>query len=191
MDIDKEVDNRRHFLTDQHQKSDSHLHLNAVAIQNDEIYVLFNAYGAICNLSRGEVVIQDDALIRGHNLIFLDDGVVVVNDTFGRTIRIYDLNRKELLKVIDLTAFEWVQNLERAATRRNVPRKLFRAIGLSRKSISRPLFVRGLDRRGDHLYIGLSPASILCVNWQTGELEETYQYSDDPRVCIHGLALLP
>ena len=185
------ADNRRRFLTDDHLDSESHLHLNAVTVNNDDVYALFHRFGAICNLSTGEVVIRDKHLVRGHNLIFLNDETIVTNDTYGRTIRIYDLAKKRPIKVINLLDYDWVQRLKRRADLTNLPRQILRRLKLRKEGISRPIFVRGLARKGDMLFVGLSPAAILCINWQSGELLSAYQYSSDPRACVHGLALLP
>jgi len=189
--IDKEADNRRRFLTGDHLKSHSHLHLNAVTVRNGEVYALLNRFGAICNLTTSEIVIKDTKLARGHNLLFLDDGIVVANDTFGQTVRIYDLAKQKLIKVIDLLDYAWVRRLRHRARMSNLPRKFLRKLGLWQESICRPLFVRGLDRKDSMLIVGLSPASILCIDWHSGQLLDAYQYSTDLRVCIHGLAVLP
>ena len=50
--------------------------------------------------------------------------------------------------------------------------------------------LRGLDRLGDLLFVGISPASILCINRQSGALVDSYCYSDDVATCIHGLRVL-
>ncbi len=189
--IDKTADNRRLFLSGDHLKNQSHLHLNAVTVVNGEVYALFHALGAICNLSTGQVVLQDKTLIRAHNLVFLEDGILVANDTYGQTVRVYDLNKKEQIKAFELSQYSWVRRLRRRAELTNLPRKSLQKLGLWKEAISRPIFVRGLARRGDLLFVGMSPASILCINWRSGELQGAYQYSTDPRVCVHGLALLP
>ena len=54
----------------------------------------------------------------------------------------------------------------------------------------RPLFVRGLDRLGDLLFVGVSPATILCIDEHQGKLVDAYSYSQDVGVCIHGLRVV-
>jgi len=189
--IDRTADNRRKFLNDDHLESSSHLHLNAVTAMNGDVYALFHALGAICNLSTGNVVLQDKNLVRSHNLVFLEDDILVANDTYRQTVRIYDLTKREQINAFELSDFSWVRRLRRLAEFSNLPGRLKQKLGLHRESISRPIFVRGLARRDNLLFIGLSPASILCIDWHSGELLDAYQYSNDPRVCVHGLALLP
>jgi len=58
-------------------------------------------------------------------------------------------------------------------------------------SVAHPIFVRGLDLADNHIFVGISPATILCVNYQTGELVDLFPFSDDVRVCIHGLKIFP
>jgi len=189
--FDMNVDNRRRFLTDDHLESKSHLHLNAVTVNNGDVYALFHRFGAICNLSTGKVVVKDKRLVRGHNLIFLNNETVVTNDTYGQTVRIYDIVEGQQIKEIDLLEYDWVRRLKRRAELSNFPRKVLGRLGIRKEMISRPIFVRGMARKGDIIYVGLSPASILCINWRSGELLDTYQYSSNPRVCVHGLAILP
>ena len=189
--IDLDADNRRLFLTDDHLKSSSHLHLNAVTVSNGNVYALFHRFGAICNLTTGEVIIRDKNLVRGHNLVFLNDHTVVTNDTYGRTVRIYDLESRQQIKAINLLDFDWVRQLKRRAEIRNLPGKILGRLKLTKEGVSRPIFVRGLARKDDMLFVGLSPAAILCINWQSGELLDAFQYSSNPRACVHGLAVLP
>ncbi|WP_263785478.1 hypothetical protein [Salinibacter grassmerensis] len=66
---------------------------------------------------------------------------------------------------------------------------LWKAGGI-KGSVAEPLFVRGLARREDTLFIGVSPASILQVDVKTGALVDAYQYSSNVHACIHGLAAL-
>ena len=66
-------------------------------------------------------------------------------------------------------------------------RKLLTRIGIKQKSVKMPFFVRGMDLHEELLFIGISPASVLCVNWITGELVDTFQYSQDVRKAVHGV----
>jgi hypothetical protein len=188
--LDKSADNRLRFLGPTASKDDSHLHLNAVAVHDDRVYGLCNAHAAIVDLTRGTVVVRDEALQGGHNLRITPEGTALTNDTYGRAVCVFDLDQGERLRTIDLTRYEWV----RALIRPHIPaywrEEVGRKIGWNEDSIARPLFVRGLTRHGDHLFVGVSPASILQVNWTTGELVDAYCYSTDVRVCIHGLEVM-
>ena len=189
--IDVEADNRRRFLTGDHLKSASHLHLNAVSVHRDEVYALFHAQGAICNLTAGNVVIRDKNLIRAHNIVFLDDELLAVNDTYRRTVRLYDIGSGREVRSFDVSKYPWVRAIRRRAELVNLPRKVLRRLRLTDEAISRPLFLRGLARWHDLLFVGMSPASILCINWRTGEFVDGFSYSMDPRACVHGLAVIP
>ena len=55
-----------------------------------------------------------------------------------------------------------------------------------------PNFVRApfpLDQ--DRVMIGLSPATIIEVDYKQGKLLDLYQYSNNVEVCLHGLLVLP
>ena len=190
LSIDKEVDNRLRFLDPSVTHSDSHLHLNAVEIHDGSLYALFNAHGAIVNLTEEEVVLRHESLQGGHNLELLDDGRAIVNDSFGKAVRILDLNRGMVQRSIDLTQYQWVRERIRWKIPPYWGKEALRKVGLIDHSVAKPLFVRGLSRRGDHLFVGISPASILQLNWKTGELLDAYQYSSNVHVCVHGLDLL-
>jgi hypothetical protein len=63
--------------------------------------------------------------------------------------------------------------------------------GESKQSPSRPLFARGLALFEDWIWVGISPATVLCIDWRSGELIDMFSYSMDVDVCIHGLAVSP
>jgi hypothetical protein len=190
LEIDKQADNRTRFLEEKHARSPDHLHLNAVATWRGETYALFNAFGVVANLDRDEIVLQDRALRRGHNLLIEEDGSVIVNDTFGRAVRVYDLCTGKSERVISLTKFRLVR---RSIVRHQLgylAKGVLKKLLLHQVSAPRPAFVRGLDRLGDLLFVGISPATILCVDRESGELIDSYRYSNDVAVCVHGLRVL-
>lgn len=182
-EIDKRADNRARFVNDSHIKSPSYLHLNAVAEWQGEVFALFNRLGVIANLSAGEVAVKDPALVGAHNLLFLEDGTAIVNGTLSRTVRFYDLRSGNLVDSIDLREFPWVRALRREAMKRNLR-------GREQETKASYLFVRGLDRLGDWLFVGLSPASILCLGWRKKEFVDAFTYSHDVQVCVHGLKVM-
>ncbi len=190
LEIDKGNDQRTNYLSSKHIKHPSHLHLNAISQWQGNILALFHAFGAIANLSTGEIMIEDPALKKGHNLLILEDGMAISNDTYGRTIRFFDLSSRKLAQVIDITEFKWVKSLENSIERKNKLTKALNKLKLSQSAIARPLFVRGLDCIGELLFVGISPASILCINWKTKELIDAYCYSKDVNTCVHGLKVL-
>jgi hypothetical protein len=190
LDIDKDVDNRLRFLDPSGSASESHLHLNAVEVHDGSVFALFNAHGVIVNLTSGEVVLRHDYLQGGHNLDILSDGRAIVNDSFRKAVRIYDLTRGILQRSIDLTKYQWVRDLIRWKIPTYWSKEAARKAGIIDHSVAKPLFVRGLVRRGDMLFVGVSPAAILQINWRTGELVDAYQYATNVHVCVHGLDIL-
>lgn len=190
LDIDKSADNRLRFLDPSATDSENHLHLNTVEVHDGSLYALFNAYGVVANLTTEEVVLRHERLQGGHNLVIGDDGIAIVNDSFGKAVRFYDLDAGQLRRTIDLTDYEWVRDLIRWEIPAYWGKEAFRKVGGIESSVAKPLFVRGLVRRGDTLFIGISPASVLQVDVATGALVDAYQYSSNVHVCIHGLAVL-
>ena len=190
LDIDKRADQRSLFLGEEHTKHKAHLHLNAVARWRNQTLALFNTFGVIANLNSGEIVLQDPCLKGAHNLLIIDNDIAVLNDTYGRTVRFYNLRSGELVKVIDILRFKWVQSLEKIAKTQNFVKDILKKLGVMHSAAAKPLFVRGLDLVGDFLFVGLSPASILCIDWRKDELVDTYRYSVNVQVCVHGLRVL-
>lgn len=189
MQIDKETDNRIIFLEEEHVRHPSHLHLNAVAIWHGEMYALFNKSGVIANLDRDEIVIQDKALKHAHNLIIEEDGTAFVNNTFVRATHIYNLKSKKLVHTINLSNFGLVRQLIYKHTPGYVLRGILKKLSLHRAA-ARPVFVRGLEKLDNFLFIGISPATILCIDVNSGKLIDSFTYSKDVRSCIHGIKVL-
>jgi hemin uptake protein HemP len=165
--------------------AEGHLHLNAVATWNGELHALLAKVGVIVNLERGEVVVTDDMLHHGHNLVVSGDHLFTTS-TKHRAISEFELPTGRLVRSLKLREFDWVRSLEAKAMRRR---------GLLRRSpdprVAKPLFARGLQVLGDTVYVGLSPASILKIDWSRGELLDTYQYSRDVYQAVHGLQVVP
>jgi len=179
LDIDLESDQRTRWRGYDFKADKSHLHLNAVAVDGDRVLALFNRFGVIADLTNEKVLARDPALERGHNIEVLPDGTLVSVDTHGRTVRFYDPDTGELIRMIDLMAFPWVKALRQSARQ-----------GEDRE-VAKALFTRGLAFSGDHFLVGLSPASLLLVDWRNHTLEDVYEHSTDVRVAIHGLTIAP
>ena len=190
LDIDKEMDNRLNFLSSSHIKHPSHLHLNAIAEWRGHVYALLNSKGLIVDLTNDRVVIEDESLKGGHNLLILDNGYAFVNSNFKvNTVIIYDINKRELLDTIDLLKFNWIKWLYiKSLTFSLLKGKTVLRFRKTLKT-ARPLFLRGMDIIGDQLFLGLSPASIVCIDWRQKKLLDAYNYSMDIHVCVHGLKI--
>lgn len=174
MSIDKGADNRTKFLGKKHGRHPSHLHMNALRMWEERVLALFHRPGAIVDLTARRVLVQDDELKGAHNLL-IDNGLATVNDTKGKTVRTYDLRSGAMVRCIDLQKDAYVREL---------------AAKVPPEPAAAPLFVRGLDRVGGHLFVGLSPATILMVDEKSGDVVDAYAHSEDVRVCIHGLAVV-
>ena len=187
--VDKRADNRAAYLAGETFRGPSHLHLNAICEFRGETYALFHSKCVVANLSRGTIVIRDKHLKHAHNLIIEEPGVAWINDTRRTVVRQYDLASGEQLRAYELRRMPGIKPL----LLRSMARAL-RETGLSffsrkRKATARPLYLRGLALHGDYLFAGFSPATIFCIDRQSGQLVDAYFHSDDARDCIHGLAV--
>lgn len=187
--IDRQADNRLRFLERRHLENKCHLHLNAVTPWNGEVYSFFHAFGAVANLDTGKVIFQDSNLRRGHNLVIRDDGIAMVNDTFGPNVRCYDLSSGKQVQVVELGGRKEIVSLVRIQDRiRHQLSTFLKKAKLNRLLPSAtPHFVRGMQLVGDRLFVGISPATILCIDLASGEIVDHYQFSRDVRVAVHGL----
>src|ERR1700722_372849 len=182
--IAKTADLRTAFLSSSHTEHQSHLHLNALAIFENDLHALFNTRGAMVNLATRQVLLEDAHLRGSHNLVVVRD-LLFVSATKLKGVAIFDLTSGALVKTLEISNLEAVQQLVHSSK----PRGLRRLLASTDKSSSDPLFVRGLQVAGDEVFVGISPATILHLNWKTAELLDHYQYSDDVSVCVHGLAI--
>ncbi|MCF6175978.1 MAG: hypothetical protein L3J71_09445 [Victivallaceae bacterium] len=187
LEIDKNIDNRRNFLFVR-SKEPGHLHLNSITTFNDNIYALFNRQGAIVNLTDNEVIIEDELLKGGHSLKAFANGLAFANSTRGHKLLIYDLIKQVKIREIDLLQYDVIEDIQREYKPSQVKRFLSK-LRLVRYIKARPLFWRGLAVHNDHVFIGLSPAAILCINYQTQEFVDFYRHSPNVREAVHGLEL--
>jgi hypothetical protein len=190
LEIDKQADNRTKFLEKKHSLHPSHLHLNAVASWKGRMYGLFNAFSTIADLDTGEVVIQDKSLHHPHNLHIDEDGTAIVSNTFDRSIHVYNLNTRKLERTIKLTKFGFVRYLYIKDQLNYLARGFLKMVLFPQINAPRPVYLRGLDKIGDLLFAGISPATILCIDMKSGNLLDSFSYSNDVNTCIHGLKVM-
>ena len=188
LDIDKNIDNRLKFLDENSFRGPSHLHLNAVCEFRGEVYALFHAKKVVANLSRGTIVIQDEHLKHAHNLIIQEPGVVYINDTRRTVIRQYDLESGRQTRAINIRKMRGIKSLLMRSAARALKESGISFFGRKSKATARPLYLRGLAISDDYIFAGFSPATIICIDKNTGKLVDYYFHSTDVRDCIHGLA---
>jgi hypothetical protein len=91
------------------------------------------------------------------------------------------------VKSIDLMDFSEVAEVFRKHRFGYMIRAGFNKV-FKRGTVARPIFLRGLfpvdDRR---ILVGFSPASIAEIDVTSGALVSLFRYSDDVRVCPHGI----
>jgi len=185
--VDKTQDNRLRYLADF-----SKYHLNNVEVFDGRVYVCFNNHGAVLRLFPTEIISRDPALKGCHNGLVTEDGEILLNDSHQHTVVVLDRESGRLKKRINLIEFPEVARLARLAGVKNVsPWVRFRNL-LIRKRMTRPLFTRGMCRLDDaRLLVGVSPATVLEIDYKKSRLLGMFQYSTSANECIHGLEAAP
>lgn len=197
LEIDKGEDNRLKFLgRDGSDSSPSHVHLNAAATYNGRPVMLLNRFGSIVTLNPTTLVLRESGMRGCHNVVVTQCGHFLVNDSHHMAVRVFDatgmpVKRLDLTKLAPVRRLLWQSSVTRVKywlRSKGRPRRLFHKI-IPRTTTVKPIYVRGLCEtpRGTIL-VGISPASILEIDWRTGQLKKFFAYSTDLRVCVHGLA---
>lgn len=185
--VDKEADNRAGFLDGKSFRGPSHLHLNAVCEFRGEVYALFHSKCVVANLSRGTIVIRDDNLKHAHNLLIEEPGVAFINDTHRTVVRQYDLAGGHEIRAYDIRRMPGIRSLVLQSAVKAMKQTGFSFFGTKRKATARPLYLRGLALHEGLIFAGISPATIVCIDRESGQWVDSYVHSTDMRVCIHGL----
>jgi len=176
LEFDKAADNRLlHYRIEPSQKV-GHTHLNSVFGDGRNTFALLKRFGTIIQLEPHKDIFLRDPLLRGtHSPTITSAGDrLVVCGSMTRDLLFFDLAGKRLEKRLNLLDFP-----EIAALHGQFPDEPF----------NQSIFVRGLvllDQK--RALVGISPASILEVNLETGSLLDFYQYSREVGDAIHGLA---
>lgn len=190
MDIDKSCDNRDKYLSGEHSRHPSHLHVNAVICHQDRLIVLFNKPGVVADLRKPAILLRDSNLIGSHNLSIIDSRFLLINDTDRGYIRQYNIDNGQEVKAINLRSYDVVKRLYRRHMLRHYFEKALKKVHIREKRYAMPIFVRGQRVVGNSVFVGISPACIVELDFRSGELIDFYQYSDDVNVCVHGLEVI-
>lgn len=163
------------------------LHLNAVAQFECGIAVLCPKQSSVIDITSKKVLIGHAKLKGAHNLVMLDKNTYLVNGTKSKEILLVDLRIGKLIRALDVSNFPIVKsNMVKNRFRQSLSRGL-KKYGLSKKNPSNHSFLRGMAVVNDHIFVGISPATILCIDRKNFSLVDYYAYSEDVSLCIHGL----
>ena len=175
LSIDKTADNRLLWLQEK-KKGLSHTHLNAVAICDDQLYCLLNRFGLVYNTVTDTIILEDQSIIGCHNLVFLGDRLLI-NNSRGKRVMVYT-HEGRLTREIKLLAYPEVSAIHDSVINTS-PKK-------------RALFIRGLSPIDQNrILVGISPATIIEIDLESGKVLDLFQYSQDVAVCVHGLMAWP
>jgi len=186
--VNKQQDNRLAYL-----KSFSKIHLNNVEVCDGKVYVTLNNHGAIIRLFPTEVIACDPALKGCHNGLVTPPGELLVNDSHHHAVVVFSLHNGQVIRRIDLAEFPEVARIKGAPRGyKNISWSVRLQNLVRRKRVARPLFTRGMCRLDDsRVLIGISPATVLEIDYQRGKLLDHFQLSDKVNECVHGLEAAP
>ena len=173
-----------------------HTHLNTVAMVDERPLILLNRIGCVVRLNPTEILVEDSNLKGAHNLVATEEGDLMINDSRRSRIRIYGIDG-EFRSELDLLRFAPVRRIARRFAVRNLRLwladrspsfRLSRWIADETMRASQPVFVRGLclTRRGTVL-AGISPATMLEIDWRRGKLVDLYSFSRTVHEAVHGI----
>lgn len=153
-------------------------HVNNVQVLGENIYANFNLQSCFARIyPREDIIIQDPALRQSHNGQFSPDGkYILINDTGNYALRVYDPVGK-LIKTIDFKQFPLPVNF--------TEKKIF-----GKGHDIKAGWLRGMAFSINHkdiVFVGLSPAMVVAVDYINGELIDYRQFRRNIWISIHGL----
>ena len=105
---------------------------------------------------------------------------------------VFDLRTGAVKRRIDLAGFPPLAGLASVRACRDVTWGLRLSNFLTRQRIARPLFTRGMCRLdGSRILVGISPATVVELDYQQGRLLDFCQLSTSANECVHGLEAAP
>lgn len=179
MNINKNEDNRLSHLHAEASTKEHHTHLNAVVKHDQNTYVLLNKQGVIVQIEPDVKIVLEDYFIRGaHSPVISSDGNrLLLCSSLRKSIVIYDLEKRKLVRQINLLGYDDIADLCHVH---------------QEQPFNQSIFVRGMEiidsRR---IMVGISPASILEIDVQNNRLLDFYKYSDEVGDAVHGLVCMP
>ncbi|MBI3853516.1 MAG: hypothetical protein HY298_24985 [Verrucomicrobia bacterium] len=185
--VEKDKDNRLAYLN-----GFSKLHLNNVEVHKGQVYVCFNNHGAIIRLFPTTVIAHDPELKGCHNGLVTDDEEVLLNDSHHHVVVVFDLHTGHVKRRINLADFPEVARLKHLRGCRDIGWRARLQNFVMRQRVARPLFTRGmclLD--ASRILVGVSPATVLEIDYKQGRLLDLCQLSNSANECIHGLEAAP
>jgi hypothetical protein len=204
--IDKSIDNRLRYLNKDHLRDESHLHLNAVCCYNGKLYALFGRLGIVYNLTDDKILVENKKMKGFHNLIMTDQNIIMLH-TAKRRLMLYKpdgtfiksinlLNFKEIRKIYHKAngnISDLIKFIEKKTCGERILNFLSRrsfALNqiIHRNRVANPIFARGLFLvDNSRALIGLSPATIIEIDFVRERLLDYYQYSENVAIAPHGL----
>jgi hypothetical protein len=185
--VDKAEDNRLANL-----RNGSKVHLNNVEVHNGRVYVSLHTYGAVLRLFPTEIVAHVPAFKNCHNGLVTNDGELLLNDSHGHTVVVFDERSGQIKRRINLMEFPAVAKLVKRTKYKNVPWQVRFSNFIRRRKMVWPLYTRGMCLLDEsRVLVGVAPAAVLELDFKKGTLLDMFQISEYLNECVHGLEAAP
>lgn len=157
-------------------------HVNSVQVRNESIYLHLNRQGSFVKIHpQEEIIIRDADLKESHNAQFTADGrYILVNDTGNHALRVFQASGAPL-RSIDIRDFRLPIDFARK-----------KSFGPGQHQVKAG-WLRGLALsavKRDIVYLGLSPAMLISVNYMTGICEGYFRFRKNYHIAVHGICNL-
>lgn len=163
-------------------------HLNSVVRTKSRLLVLLNYQGLIVDPIADQVLLQDDNLQGAHDLVYIEsENLIAANDTRKQAILLYDAESLKFKQVIYLNQLKGCPNWIRWTQRSQSISGQLRSLLKRKKPAAVPLFQRGLTYTNGSLFVGLSPAAVLEVDWRGQQVKQVLRISKEVSDTIYGI----
>ena len=172
----RELDNRLDYRI--MHKASRMFHVNSIQVIGENIYINLNRQGSFVKIfPENKIILRDKNLKESHNAQFTPDGeYILINDTGNYALKVYD-PKGILLKTVDLKEFP-------------VPVDFSKQGVFDQNHAIKAGWLRGMAfsvENKEIVYLGLSPAMIISVNYMTGKYMGHYRFRKSVWISIHGL----
>lgn len=163
-------------------------HLNSVVRTKSRLLVLLNAQGLIVDPIADQVLLQDDNLRGAHDLVYIEsENVIAANDTRKQAILLYDAESLKFKQAIYLNQLKGCPSWIRWTQRSQAISRQLRSLLKQKNPAAVPLFQRGLSYAHGSLFVGLSPATVLELDWKGQQVRQVLRISKEVSDTVYGI----
>lgn len=163
-------------------------HLNSVVRTPNRLLVLLNHQGLIVDPIADQVLLQDQNLCGAHDLVYIpSENLIAVNDTRRQAVLLYDAESLKFNQAIYLNQLKGCPSWIRWTQRANAISTKLRALLKQGSPGATPLFQRGLTYADGSLFVGLSPATVIELDWKVNQVKQVLRISKEVSETVYGI----